>query len=382
MPTLQTKPDKRDGGIKAYAVTSAINNGKRSRAWISLGSFPTTREAQREFNRIAETLSREKVREVHQGLEAVKQSPTLSAVIPEYVQGWRKSQGGLERAKLSLKALELHLGAIKLVDITPQIVERYITSRVKEYAQKEGVDGRRSINLEINTLGALMTWALKQGMISKHPFKDDAHSIASYHLKIGERTPTVLTVEEVKAMTEALKDNPHGLTVFLGYLLTGMRKGELAELTWDMVDLSAGLIRFTTPKTGKPRVIPLPMNYRKLLLRMKTEYPGKVSWKPRKPEQMKYVYCDFEGKPYRWNIGRLIPRIARNLGLRRIHLHALRSTYATWLASHVSPFELMLALGHSSLKMTQRYVNLANVTPTMWEGLEKMSGLYRPYWRV
>ena len=80
-----------------------------------------------------------------------------------------------------------------------------------------------------------MTWVLKQGMISKHPFKDDAHSIASYHLKISERTPTVLTTDEIKAMMEALKDNPHGLTVFLGYLLTGMRKGELTESTWDMV---------------------------------------------------------------------------------------------------------------------------------------------------
>jgi len=275
-----------------------------------------------------------------------------------------------------LKALKSHLGGLKLVDVTPQVLEGYINERVKEFALKEGVDGKRSINLEINTLGSVMTWALKQGMISKHPFKDGAHSIASYHLKVDEKTPTVLTREEVTAMNNAFKDNPHGLTVFMGYLLTGMRKGELAGLTWDMVDLSAGVIRFTTPKTGKPRVIPIPLPFQALLRRMRKEWPGKKSWKLRKPEQMKFVYCDWEGKSYAVNIGRLIPRVAEQLGLRRVHLHSLRHTYATWLASHVSPFELMTALGHSSLKMTQRYVNLANVTPTMREGLEKMAGLF------
>jgi len=374
MATLICKSDKKLGGFRAFAVTSTVTNGKRIRQWIPLGHFPTRRDGEREFNRVAQSLNQERVQAICQARTAAKQSPVLSSVIPDYIQGWRRSQGGLDRAKLSLKAVNAHLGHLKLIEIDPPTVERYINERVKENSQKDGVDGRRSINLEINTLGALMTWALKQGLIPRHPFKDASHSIASYHIKIAETTPTVLTFEEIQKMTEALSGNPHGLTIFLGYLLTGMRKGELAQLTWEMVDLSAGLIRFTTPKTGRPRVIPIPFSYRKLLVRMKHEYPGKVCWKPRKPEQMKYVYCDFEGKPFGRYIGRLIPRIARNLHLRRIHLHALRSTYATWLASHVGPFELMSALGHSTLKMTQRYVNLANVTPTMREGLEKMSG--------
>jgi hypothetical protein len=89
---------------------------------------------------------------------------------------------------------------------------------------------------------------------------------------------------------------------------------------------------------------------------------------------MKYVYCDWQGKPFGRYIGRLIPRIALELGLRRIYLHALRHTYATWLASYVTAYELQMALGHTSGKMTQHYVNLSGVTSTMREGLEKMSG--------
>ena len=373
MATLVTKQDKLNGGIKAWAVTSVSTSGKRARSYIPLGNFATKRDAQREFNRIKDELNRSRVREIHQQQTQHRTSPTLAVAVPEYVASWRKSQGGLDRSKLSLRYIVKRLGHLKLTEVTPPVVEKYTAERLQDYSSNpNGPDGRRTCNLEINTLAEVMTWALKRGIISKHPFKDDAHPIASYHVQVKEKTPTVLTNNEIKLLAEALMDKPHGLTVLLGYLFTGMRKDELTQLTWDMIDINSGTIRFTTPKTGKPRVIPIAPHYQAILLRMKREWPGPKNWLERKPSQMKYVYCDSNGKPFTWNMGHFIPRLAKKLGLRNIHLHALRHTFATRLAPHVSGFELQQALGHSSIRMTQRYVNLG-ITDTMKLGLEKMT---------
>src|SRR5665213_3379700 len=185
-----------------------------------------------------------------------------------------------------------------------------------------------------------MVWALRAGIITNHPFKNERHPISNYHFKIKEKDPTVLTNNEIKQMLDRLKDKPHNLTVFMGYLLTGCRKMELGLLTWDMADFSAGVIRFTTPKTGKSRVIPMSPQLRAMLEKMSHEWPGNTLWHPRTPEQMKYVFCSRNGKPFTQSLGLFIPRLSKKLGLRNIHLHSLRHTFATRSAPYLSAFEL------------------------------------------
>jgi integrase len=360
MASLKLKVSKRLGGFNAYSIGSKTKDGKQIQFVIeNLGHFQTRRDAEREFSRNKDRYTKEEIRQTHKAIEANKKAPILSEAIPHYISMWKHSENGLRSAKLSLKNLEVRLGKIKLTDIIPSEVHRYVALRRSDFTNRpDGPDGRVSINLEINTLSALMGWAIDQGIIEYHPFRNEANPLSKYHFKINEKVPTILTDKEILIFLNAFKDKPHNYSVFLGYLLTGMRKEELMQLRWDMVDLPAGLIRFTTPKTGKIRIIQLQPILQSLLTKMQTEWPDCHHWLPRKPEQMVFVFCTSQGNPFTWNIGLFLPRQAKALGLRHIHLHDLRHTFATRLAEVAPGPIVQQALGHTSYKTTQRYVSL------------------------
>jgi integrase len=376
LATLQTQPDSRNGGFKAWAKMFTVVNGKKKRPRVYLGRFRSLRDAQREFTRIEDTFSAKKAKVLYETQESRQNSPVLRVIFSEYISTWRGSVNSLRNANICIKNISSRLGDLKIVDITPTVIERYISARLEDFKHHpKGLSGRRTINIEVNTLSATMEWALKNGMLDNHPFKTGARRLSSYHLKIAEKSPTVLTQEEVKAMIIAMRESPHDLTVFLGYLCTGMRKSELNQLTWAMVDPEARVIRFCTPKTGKQRVIHYLPQFEAVLLRLRNQWPGMKQWKPRKPEQMNYVFCDKMGRPFTWNLGLFIPRMARKLGLRHIHIHCCRHTYATRMAPFVSAFELQQNLGHASVTTSQRYIHLAGISESIKPSLTKASDL-------
>ena len=64
------------------------------------------------------------------------------------------------------------------------------------------------------------------------------------------------------------------------------------------------------------------------------------------------------------NVARIIEWISQRAGIgeRRIHPHLLRHTFAThFIKNGGDPFSLQRLLGHSDIKTTMIYVNLAGV---------------------
>src|SRR5579859_3359808 len=123
MATFQTKPDKKHGGVKGFVVTSQIKDGKRNRVWIPLGTFPTTRDAKTEFNRVNEDLSRKEVQAIHRKAEMDRTTPNLAEAIPIYLEEnigikLNSSKGNRHYIRL-IGYCGQHLGQYRLNEIDP-----------------------------------------------------------------------------------------------------------------------------------------------------------------------------------------------------------------------------------------------------------------------
>jgi integrase len=128
----------------------------------------------------------------------------------------------------------------------------------------------------------------------------------------------------------------HALVVVA--LHTGMRRGELCGLVWNRVDFSRGVIQLEKTKAGRRREIP-----------MNRAVYDALSALDKAGERV-------FPSTYRTAFDHAVERA-------KIHdftFHGLRHTFASWLTMKARPLkEVSELLGHSSVKMTERYAHLA-----------------------
>ena len=123
-------------------------------------------------------------------------------------------------------------------------------------------------------------------------------------------------------------------------LNTGLRRGELLELTWERIDLSRGIIRLELTKSGRGREVPLNADSYGALVSLGPKDEGRVF-------KMRYIKTAYNHAV----------RVAK---LDDVNFHTLRHTFASWAVMRgVSLKELQELLGHASLAMTMRYAHLA-----------------------
>jgi integrase len=122
---------------------------------------------------------------------------------------------------------------------------------------------------------------------------------------------------------------------------TGMRRGELMALRWSDVDMPRRLItlRAETTKAKKSRTIPL------------TDVAVETL------ESQRGHPLVFHGIQ---NFRRSFETACRNAGFTDVTPHTLRHTTASWMVSAGVPlYEVKEILGHSTIKVTERYAHLA-----------------------
>src|SRR5262245_60207277 len=169
------------------------------------------------------------------------------------------------------------------------------------------------------------------------------------------RTRNYLTGAEVETlMAAARKVSRYGhrdaTMILIGYR-HGLRAGELCDLQWHQVELSAGRLHVRRSKRGTPSVHPLRGDEIRALRRLKREQSPSP-----------HVFASERGGPMTpKSFGILFARLGERAGMAfPIHPHMLRHGcgYALANAGHDTR-ALQAWLGHKNIQHTVRYTELA-----------------------
>jgi excisionase family DNA binding protein len=227
-----------------------------------------------------------------------------------------------------------YFGSYQLEEITPLMVEKYRAQRLKE-----GVT-RSTVNRETTILKKMFNLAIDWNLAAQNPVL----KVKLFSEKDTQKE-RILTCEEEVAL---LAESPAFLRPILEVALnTGMRRGEILNLTWEQVDLSKKLIVVRQTKSGKDRAIPINDSLYGILRALKA-LDGRQELVFPNP---------MTGKPYT-EVKKSFKLACKRAGIAGLRFHDLRHTFASRLieagADIVTVRDL---LGHFSVKMTQRYTH-------------------------
>lgn len=174
--------------------------------------------------------------------------------------------------------------------------------------------------------------------------------------RLNNRRVRFLAAEEAKRLLDALQKVSSQLhDIALVSLHTGMRAGEIFNLTMGDLDFAHDTIFVSDPKSGESRHVFMTSLVRDTLLALKSDDPSELVFKSRKGGPVKEVSAAFD-------------RVVKNLGFndgvkdprQKIVFHSIRHSFASWLVSRGTPiYTVQALLGHKSLVMAQRYAHLA-----------------------
>ena len=207
-----------------------------------------------------------------------------------------------------------------------------------------------SIRSALGPLGAALTWAVQQDLITQSPM----YKIVRPRLEYSHER---LTTEEASALLSEAKrqapKSPRSYSLFIGIALAlrlGLRRGEIFGLRWEDVDLKRRMLTVARsfdalPKNGKSRTLPIPTALLEDL----------ELWRAVCPKTAKVV-------PIGTNCRTGLARLLQAAGCKPLARgwHGLRHTFASiFIEQGGSILALKDMLGHSSLAMSLIYSHLA-----------------------
>jgi integrase len=270
-------------------------------------------------------------------------------------------------------AVEGHLvpffGRRRLADISPEAIDRYVASKIREGLSP------KTVNNHLLTLRVMLKQAVRWRLLRSNPVVDAEHP------RLEEPDMRVLTEEEIAGLWRVYEDleaeaeegrRPWwrlARTITFVALGTALRRGELLALRWRDVSLLEGLIRvrqawvrgrFVTPKSRASRrtleVGPRTLDLLGEQLRASL-FQGEDD----------LVFCHPEtGRPLDPSklSGKYLRPALRTAGIRGSFrpFHDLRHTALTHEAAAGNPQAyVQLKAGHSQGAITERYIHAAQV---------------------
>lgn len=189
--------------------------------------------------------------------------------------------------------------------------------------------------------------------------------------KFDNRRLRFLTHEEAEKLLANLAIRSQQLhDISLLSMHTGMRAGEIFSLTWGHIDLERGLITIVDPKATKTRTAFMTGQVKAMFKRLYGNGKNKTDlvFKDRKEKRLKEVSQSFDRAVKELKLNECITDWREKLVF-----HSLRHSYASWLVeSGTDLYTVSKLIGHSTLKMTERYSHLGqNTLQNAVKNLEK-----------
>ena len=141
------------------------------------------------------------------------------------------------------------------------------------------------------------------------------------------------------------------------FLDTGIRLDELVNLKLSRIDFTLGEMTILG-KGSKERRVPIGSQAKKALI----DYIAKERSEPINPQDEDKLYLSSDGYPMtHGSVEKLFQRVKKTTNVSKLHPHVCRHTFSVrYLINGGDVFSLQKILGHTSLEMTRKYVNLAS----------------------
>ena len=272
-------------------------------------------------------------------------SRTFDELMLAYLKATEDEKRSARRDKYSAKHLYQFFTGHQLEVLKGSDIRAYIEARKLEGA------AQGTINREIGLFSSSINYARNEWDW------DIPNPVMGKRLREPEGRTRWLTQEEAALLIKAAQTDPratHLPDLIRLAVNTGMRKGEMLGLNWQRVDLKANLVHLGAEhtKAGKRRSVPLNDEARTALLnraRFRAQYCPASPWvfTNRKGERIESIKTSFSSA-------------CEIAGIENFTVHDLRHTCAAWLVSAgASLIEVRDLLGHSTIRMTEKYAHLS-----------------------
>ena len=211
-----------------------------------------------------------------------------------------------------------------------------------------------TVENHVRAIRAFFSWLYREGYTEEHILQ---------RLKLP-KVPLILIEPlsdvEVAAIFSAFDANTSAgardICMITLMLDTGIRSNELITLKTRDVHLEEGYMK-VMGKGQKERVLPFGSASQKGLLKYLYHFRAEPVH-----QGIGNFFLTLDGYPMTYNALRLIMnRLAKRSGVERLHAHLLRHTFAVnYLVNGGDVFSLQQILGHTTLDMVRRYINLAS----------------------
>lgn len=353
-------------GVRSYFVRYRIGGGRTAPLRReTLGRHPVmtpekARSAARDIlaqARLGDDPTKEKMRR--------RMSLTVAELVDEWLAGpGKRTRKGRTKSEASFASdkgrLRHHvvptIGRVKLCDLARSHVEQVRdavaagkTAQPRTRTKSRGVchvrGGEGVAARTVAGLSTVLGYAVERGYLTANP-------ALGVHKPREKRCERFLSPDEIERLRKALDEvkvvHPKAARILLLLMLTGCRFNEIARLTWDEVNVDAGLIRLRDSKTGA-RIVYL------------SDAAKAVCREVEVVEGAPFVFPSGDGRSHYQGTPRVWRTVLSNAGLKGVRIHDLRHTFASTALAHGASLEMIAKLlGHSELRTTARYAHLAD----------------------
>lgn len=271
---------------------------------------------------------------------------TVNKLIEDYLE--EKKQEGLSNKTLqnyhySLKVLNSYFDELPLSDLNQEQIEHF----VKWYISARQTTNQTK-NAEYRNINAFLSHLYEKGFTREH--------LKINYLKETRKVKEIPTAKQIVRIVQEPDFNDfieaEAWLMSIFAISLGLRVSSIINIRLEHIDFKEKKLKIVHMKNKNQMVFPLSSTLRKSI---KT-YLDYI-------DTDDYLFTKCNGEPLTQSLAtNYCKKYYSSLGYDWLHIHCLRHYFASnWMKQNGSIFQLSLALNHSSVSITQRYLRSLSI---------------------